>query len=175
MTDDRHNDLREALGVLGVHVIDAEGDALHAKRTTQGAFHWVHTWHHRGFDAFLEAVRRRDMTIAAACMDADTLLHELPADRPVCLLLGNEQRGLSERAKRAADILYRIPMVGMSESLNLSVSAAISLYDVVRRRRAHIGKPGDLDEATLERERARCYLHSVDERLIRALLPVSSE
>ena len=64
-------------------------------------------------------------------------------------------------------------MVGMSESLNLSVSAAISLYDVTSRHRA-AGAVGLDDDARAEMM-ARHYLDSVDDRLWASLLGVSRE
>ena len=59
---------------------------------------------------------------------------ELTAPR-IALMLGNEQRGLSEEAVALADRRVTIPMTGMVRSLNLSVTAAIALYEVTRQRR----------------------------------------
>jgi tRNA (guanosine-2'-O-)-methyltransferase len=160
----------EALGAMTVHSIAAEGDVLHKKRTTQGAYHWVHTRQHAVLEGFVEDVRSRGLLLAGACVDAKTPLCELSIDRPLCLLFGNEHRGLSESARAACDERYAIAMFGMSESLNLSVSAAISLYDVLGRLRAALGKDGDLEEAAIAKERAIGYVRSVDERLLRGLL-----
>ncbi len=159
----------EALGALEVHVIGAPPGALHARSTTQGAYHWVTTRHHATLESFLREVRARGVLLAGADMDGPSTLGELPVDRPLCLLLGNEQRGLSPQARTACDVLFRIPMYGMSQSLNLSVSAAISLYDVLERRRAS-GQQGDLDPEARARLRARYYLRALDDRLIRGLL-----
>jgi len=160
----------EALGAMTVHAIAAEGDVLNKKRTTQGAYHWVHTRQHADLDGFLEDVRARGLLLAGACADAKMPPGALAVDRPLCLLFGNEHRGLSESAREACDERYSIAMFGMSESLNLSVSAAISLYDVLGRLRAALGKDGDLDDAAVARERAIGYVRSVDERLLRGLL-----
>ncbi len=162
----------EAMGVLHVHVTAAERRALHAKSTTQGAYRWVRTHHHPDLDAFLSHASMHDVSIYGAWMDAPTAVGELPVDRPICLLFGNETRGLSDRARAACVGGVRIPMFGMSESLNLSVSAAIGLYDVTTRHRA-AGAVG-LDEATRATLRARHYLDSVDDRLWSSLLDVAS-
>ena len=92
-------------------------------------------------------------------------LSRIPVDEPLCLLLGNEQRGLSAAARAACDGLFHIPMVGMSESLNLSVTAAIAMHDVLPR----IG-PRPLDPALAEHWRARYYARSLDPRLVTGLL-----
>jgi hypothetical protein len=53
-------------------------------------------------------------------------------------------------------------MHGFSESVNLSVAAALTIYTHARRRREHLGRPGDLDEAALLRLQASYYARSVD-------------
>ena len=65
----------------------------------------------------------------AALNDSPVSMQAVPIDKPLCLLIGNEQRGLSREAMDACQLCYRIPMAGMSQSFNLSVAAAISLYD----------------------------------------------
>lgn len=159
----------EALGALGVHVIAAEGRALHAKATTQGSFHWVQTHHHGDLRGFVAQARRRSMKLYGAAMDGPLPVTRLPIDEPLCLVLGNEQRGLSPQAREACDLLFHVPMVGMSESLNLSVCAAISLFEVMRRKRAQQGKDGDLDHAQRATLRACYYAGSVDARLLQGL------
>lgn len=158
----------EAMGALGVHVVAAEGRALHARATTQGAFHWVKTHHHGDLDGLVAQVRRQGMRLCGAAMDGTMPVARLPIDQPLCLLFGNEQRGLSPRARDACDLLFFVPMVGMSESLNLSVCAAIALYEVMRRKRAQ-GRSGDLDPHERATLRACYYAGSVDERLLRGL------
>lgn len=160
----------EALGALNVHVVAGEGRALHAKATTQGAYHWVHTHHHADFDEFLAVVRRRGMALCGAWMDAPLALQELPCDQPICLLFGNESRGLSQQARAACDFGFHVPMFGMSESLNLSVTAAIALHDLLQRRRATLGA-SDLTDTQRAVLRAEYYVGSVDERLCTGLLP----
>jgi tRNA (guanosine-2'-O-)-methyltransferase len=160
----------EAFGALHVHVVDAPSGALHAPSTTQGSYVWVHTHHHGQLEQLLQQVRRDGLALAGAWMEAELTLHELPAERPLCLLFGNEGTGLSAAAKTACDYGFRIPMVGMSESLNLSVSAALSLYHVTRARRAWLGRAGDLEGSRLDYERARYYARSVDRRLLDGLL-----
>ena len=55
---------------------------------------------------------------------------------PTCLLLGNEDYGVTPEALSAADGVVQIPMEGMGTSLNVSVAAALLLFEAQRQRRA---------------------------------------
>ncbi|TPV92280.1 MAG: RNA methyltransferase [Myxococcales bacterium FL481] len=154
----------EAFGAAGVHVIRASERVLASRRTTQGAFHWVERGSFAALEEFFAAMHQRGLRVYGGAMDGELTLDGLPVVAPICLLFGNEHRGLSAAARARCDGLYRIPMFGFSESLNLSVSAAVSLYDVLRRRRAHVGRDSDLEPEEYRVERARCYLRAVDPR-----------
>lgn len=158
----------EALGVGAVHLVAAEGRALEARKTTQGAHHWVEIHDHDDLEGFLAACRRAGVRPYGADMAAPRTLADLPVDAPLCIVVGNESRGLSDRA-RAAMETFSIPMVGLSQSLNLSVSAAIVLFDVTRRRRAVLGRAGDLSAGERARLRAYAYARSVDLRMLEGL------
>jgi hypothetical protein len=61
-------------------------------------------------------------------------------------------------------------MYGMSESLNVSVAAALALSSVLTRRRALLGRASDLEGERRERERARYYARCVDVRTLDAVV-----
>lgn len=162
----------EAIGASAVHVIAASEGILRSRKTTAGTHHWIETRHYDALDPFLAVAAERGMLLAGACVDATHMLEQLPVDRPLCLVFGNEHAGLSAAAQRACAVRFRIPIHGFAESYNLSVAAALSLYAVAGRRREAIGADGDLDPEALELERARCYLRSVDARHVRVSFPV---
>ena len=62
-------------------------------------------------------------------------LYDLDLTEKVAIVLGNEHRGISEEAAKLADERFLIPMYGMVQSLNVSVSAAITIYEALRQRR----------------------------------------
>ena len=88
--------------------------------------------------------------IATVLADDSESLYELDLPRPLtAIMLGNEHRGLSETAVELADRKLMIPMRGMVQSLNLSVTAALCLYELTRQRLARGIEPYLLDaEAT---------------------------
>ncbi|MCC6734708.1 MAG: RNA methyltransferase [Bauldia sp.] len=57
---------------------------------------------------------------------------EADYSKPVLLMMGNEQSGLSQRLAAAADQLVRIPQAGQADSLNLAVATAVTLYEIRR-------------------------------------------
>jgi len=68
--------------------------------------------------------------------EKDTFIDQIPLDKPIALVFGNEQMGISHYAQEHADGFVKIPMYGFAESLNLSASVAICLYDLTRRLRS---------------------------------------
>jgi tRNA (guanosine-2'-O-)-methyltransferase len=61
-------------------------------------------------------------------------LYDLDLTQKAAIVLGNEHLGVSEEARTLADKNFLIPMYGMIQSLNVSVSAAICLYEALRQR-----------------------------------------
>jgi tRNA (guanosine-2'-O-)-methyltransferase len=70
-------------------------------------------------------------------------------NRPVAIVFGNESDGISQEAIAAADHIIRIPMSGMAQSLNLSVSVGIIVYEALRQR-AESGYSSSLTPAEFE-------------------------
>jgi len=72
-----------------------------------------------------------------ACTEKATEeVYATPLTGPVALIVGSEEDGISPELLKAADQLVKIPMFGHIASLNVSVAAAISMYEVVRQRQA---------------------------------------
>lgn len=160
----------EALGVSKVHLISPEGNAGAARAVTQGAIYWIEVIFHNSLTDFLQCMQQQQMQLAGGAVTATMSLDKIPVQKPLCLLMGNEQRGLSVAAKNACDIEYRIPMFGMTESFNLSVSAALSLYEVTKRKRELLKASSDLLPDESQALRARYYLNSLSDRLALAFL-----
>ena len=136
----------EAFGLRSLHIIAAEGKVSRGKKTARGSYRWIEIQRHEDLQAFWQYQAGGDWVYAASDPTAKLTLEELPVDRPICLLFGNEERGLSSAARAHCQLQYRIPMWGMAESLNLSVSVALSTYEIVKRRRHYLGTEGDLSD-----------------------------
>ena len=102
---------------------------------TAGTRKWVPVHTHRSLRAAADRLRGEGLRIVAANLDdraAD--YRELDYTGPTALLLGSELWGVSEDAARLADTTVRVPMQGLVESLNVSVAAALVLFEAARQR-----------------------------------------
>jgi len=107
------------------------------RRTAAGTQKWmdIHFFHDR--EACFAAVRSRYARIYATHLGAEAVsLYALDLCQPVALLFGNELQGLTAESLALVDGNFVIPQVGMSESLNISVACAISVYEAYRQRHA---------------------------------------
>lgn len=160
----------EALGVDQMHIIEPEGKVRRGKNTVRGACRWLDLNYHWSIADFYSHMRAEGLLLVAAEVDGALSLEDVPVEKPLCLIFGNENRGLNQTLSSLCDFSYRIPLSGMTESLNLSASAAISLYDILRRKRHALGRAGDLSDEDLALRRAWYYYRSVESKLRHALL-----
>lgn len=145
----------EGVGVLEVRVV---GDRLRfSERVTQGCEKWLDLAHDDDIDACARSLKARGFKLYAAVPGARVALEELDPITPAAFLIGNEHEGLTGRARSLADAEFAIPLHGFSQSVNLSVATALTVYTHARRRREALGRPGDLAEAELVALRARYY------------------
>lgn len=163
----------EALGITHIHIIAPEGTTFMGKHITRGALYWVSIDYYDTLTEFLTYAYKNNLRLAGGIVTATTALSNIPVQDPLCIMIGNEHRGLSDAAQKACDIRYIIPMVGMSESMNLSVSAAISLYDVTQRKRALLNSTPDMTNDEQQQLRAHYFLNSVAPRLSKELFPTA--
>ncbi len=83
----------------------------------------------------LEAYQKAGVMVVGLAADGDVELPELDLlDRPVCVVVGSEGKGLSRLVGETCDVRVRIPMPGGAESLNAGVAAGVVLYEAARRR-----------------------------------------
>jgi tRNA (guanosine-2'-O-)-methyltransferase len=156
----------DAFGVQEVHVVEGPMKPWDRnKRISQNADKWLDVVRWRSTRACLEALRGRGFALYATHLGAGArALGELPFDRKVALVFGNESRGTSDDALAVADATYALPMRGFVQSLNVSVAVAVSLAHAVERRERERGRHGDLDEGEAEELRERFYVLAVKQR-----------
>jgi tRNA (guanosine-2'-O-)-methyltransferase len=140
----------DAFGVLDVHLVGA-GRFQPSAGPASGAARWLRLHHHEAPEEAIAALRAAGVALWVADLASPPVAPEaLPLDRPVCLWFGAELMGVSEAARAAADGVVTLPMMGMCQSLNLSVAAAAALYVVAGRARAERGEEALLPPAERE-------------------------
>lgn len=156
----------EAFGLQEVHVVEGPMKAYDRnKKISQNADKWLEVVRWKTSAECLAHLKGRGFRVYATHLgEGSKDLAALSFAHPVALVFGNEHRGVSEEALAAADVQYAIPMRGFSQSFNVSVAAAVSLFRAVERREAERGRHGDLDDAEAEALRARFYTKSVKQR-----------
>lgn len=79
-------------------------------------------------------LKSKGILILTAQLQDSSLYYDCPMTKGTAIVMGTEATGLSDKWRQAADAHIRIPMLGKLDSLNVSVSAAILLYEAVRQR-----------------------------------------
>lgn len=151
----------EAVGIHEVHIIESAEKFRTSAKVTQGCDKWLDIVAQPDTATCLRTLRQRGFRLCAAVPGAKKRLEDLDPQARVAFLLGNEHAGLSSQAREECDEEFAIPLAGFSESLNLSVATAITVYTHCRRRREALGKESDLEEEALLRLRARYYARDV--------------
>ncbi len=124
---------------LGTHaiIVPAQGNARiggDAMKTSAGALNYLPVCRVPNLRETVRFLKNSGIRVVACTEKTGQLLPEADLRGPVALLLGSEEDGISDDLLQLADELVRIPMAGNVASLNVSVAAAVSLYEVVRQR-----------------------------------------
>jgi 23S rRNA (guanosine2251-2'-O)-methyltransferase len=82
----------------------------------------------------LEQLKEAGYWIAALAPGGETSLYSLDTTRKLAIVVGSEDRGVREIVKKGSDFIVDIPMRGKVNSLNVSVAAAVALFEIARRR-----------------------------------------
>ncbi len=103
--------------------------------SSSSANKWVESERYQSTEECFNDLRKNGFKIYASKLDVDAKdLYELDLTEKVAIVMGNEHRGISDEVAELADETFYIPMRGMIQSLNVSVAAAVTLYEAQRQR-----------------------------------------
>ena len=106
------------------------------KKSSASAYKWVEKEKHKNIKECLGSLKKKKIKIFVSSISDDSKsIYDLDLTQNVALVFGNEHRGVSSEAESLADEKFIIPMHGMVQSLNVSVAAAVVLYETLRQRR----------------------------------------
>ena len=144
--DDPHNQsavLRsaDAFGVQTLHVVEGRAPFKPNSIIAKSADRWVDVVEHASIGDAIDRLQADGYQVLATALSDEAMpLEAIDVTKPTVLLFGNEHSGVSAEALAKADGNFIIPMQGYVQSLNISVAAAIALYDVTTRAR-HLVAP----------------------------------
>lgn len=122
------------------------------KKSSASAYKWIERAKYKSVENCYLQLKNNGYTIVASSISEHSVnLYDLDFTKRTAIVFGNEHRGVSDEAASMADVKFRIPMLGMVQSLNVSVAAAVTLYEAVRQRLASNMYPSkDIDAKSLQ-------------------------
>jgi tRNA (guanosine-2'-O-)-methyltransferase len=125
----------DAVGVHQVHAVWPTTRMRTLVSSAAGSNSWVSVKTHPTIGDAVGHLKAQGMQILATNLSARAVdFREVDYTRPTCVLLGQEKNGITEEALALADQDIVIPMIGMVQSLNVSVASALILYEAQRQR-----------------------------------------
>lgn len=124
----------EVFGIQELNIIEHRFGKKIDSEIAMGAQKWVDIKKFSTIQNCIDTMKNNGYQIIATTPHDDScLLHEFDITKPSALFFGTEKEGLSEEIMQQADGFLKIPMVGFTESLNISVSAAIIIQNLTNR------------------------------------------
>ena len=159
----------EGFGLQEVHAIESRNVLQVSPKIARGAGRWLEIRRHKSPRECLDALRGRGYRLVATSPEADAVpLSEYDIGRKTALLFGNEHEGVSKTVRCEADEVLTVPMSGLSESFNISVSVAVCVYDLTQRLRRS-GAAWQLSGEDRQRLRADWIRWAIDPRRLEHL------
>lgn len=129
----------ESFGVGKIYIVQSEGIKTKvSSQISSGAVKWLQIDFLSSIEECIQKLKADGFKVYGALVDPTAKpLWKAEFTGKVAVLVGNEPNGMSEKAKQLVDENLYIPMYGLTESFNVSVSAGIFLYEVIRQKEAY--------------------------------------
>jgi len=105
-----------------------------AIKTSAGALYNVKVCKERNLAHTLNFLQQSGLKVIAATEKAEKLVYDVDLSSPLCLIMGSEEDGISKEILHHADEKIKLPIVGKTQSLNVSVACGAILYEATRQR-----------------------------------------
>ncbi|NNK10263.1 MAG: RNA methyltransferase [Flavobacteriaceae bacterium] len=124
----------DIFGIQDVHLVEDRFSDRLDKKIALGAQKWTNIHKHSSTEECIKSLRGQGFSIIATTSKPEAkTIEQIPIDQKMAFVFGTEKEGLSEDALAKADELLHIPMVGFTESLNVSVAVAIVLHQITKK------------------------------------------
>lgn len=124
----------DAIVIFEQNSVSVTGDAV---KTSAGALSRIAVCRERSLQEALDYLQMSGLKLVGASEKAADLMYSAPLTGPLAIVMGAEDKGLSEQTLRKADHLVRIPLYGEIGSLNVSVATGVLLYEAIRQKQSN--------------------------------------
>ena len=126
----------DAAGIMYLEIISASMEPFPINRAVSTrAEKWLKLNYYSSTTQCLTHLKKQGFKIAATHLGTEAVSHtSVDYTQPMVIVFGNESEGISPEALDLADYVIKVPMLGMVQSLNLSVSVGIILYEAMKQR-----------------------------------------
>ena len=167
----------DSIGINQIFVLYTESHLLKrglrmGKASSAGARKWVDVNFYKSRAACIKRLKKDyENILCSGIGEKEQGFHDVDFTQSMALVFGNEHAGVSPEFQEVADGYFRIPQVGMVESLNISVACAVTLYEVFRQRLVKGMYGNDLDfspeQAALYKDYQNRHLRKISGRKVR--------
>ncbi len=127
----------DAIGVSDVHAVWKNETMRVSGGSAAGSQNWIDVHNYNNTEDAINTLKAQGMQVLVTNLSATAVdFREIDYTKPTAIILGQEKFGASEKALAMADQDIIIPMVGMVQSLNVSVACSVVLYEAQRQRQA---------------------------------------
>lgn len=127
----------DAVGVSDVHAIWKNEQMRVSGGSAAGSQNWIDVHNYSATEDAIAELKKQGMQVLVTNLsDSAVDFREIDYTKPTAIILGQEKFGASQKALELADQDIIIPMVGMVQSLNVSVACSVVLYEAQRQRQA---------------------------------------
>ncbi|MGR7813628.1 TrmH family RNA methyltransferase [Lacinutrix undariae] len=124
----------DVFGIQELNIVEERNSKSIDREIAMGAQKWVDLNRYHSVKDCIKDLKSKNYQIVATTPHTnDCVLHEFDVTKKSCFFFGRETEGLSQEVLDEADCFLKIPMAGFTESLNISVSAAIVLQHVTSK------------------------------------------
>jgi tRNA (guanosine-2'-O-)-methyltransferase len=130
----------DCFGIQDVHIIENENKYSYNPDVSLGSEKWLTLTRYNEGSASLEncikVLKKNSYTIAVTSLHKDSYsIENVPLHNKIALFFGTEMKGASPELESQAELFVKIPMLGFTESFNISVAAALGMYSLSSRLR----------------------------------------
>ncbi len=125
----------DAVGVFGAHYVPVKGGYKPFSITAKGSQKYIEAKKHLKVEHAIKELKGQGMQILAAHLSKEAVdFRTIDYTQPTAVVMGSELRGIEADTARLVDKHITIPMMGMVESLNVSVACAVILHEAQQQR-----------------------------------------